>query len=216
MINKNLLYILPLTLLSCCQHKSENNLKIINEALEIKKISDDEIDEINLIIEAVLTHSTHDLLRSDENSDDLILDNLYRIKVVEDPSKSEDYLPPKESEIFYTELIGAKHKEHFLFTTEDSLYIIQQNYYPNKLKIADTILEKYNTEESINQKLKDNPDLYFSKLELSVPILSKDKQKAYIKTNFYCGALCGNGSTLYLMKVNNEWKVVEDIFTWIS
>lgn len=209
-----LLSIVSLTF-SCKKHEEKVVTEVV-QPIEVKEISQDEIDEINLIVEAVLNYSKLDLLKSDENSDDLILDNLYRIKVIEDPAKSEDYLPARESEIFYSELFGAKHKADFLFTPEDSLYVIQQNYYPDKLKITDAILEKYNTEESIKQKLKNNPDLYFSKLELSIPILSKDKQKAYIKTNFYCGALCGNGSTLYLMKVNNEWKVVEDIFTWIS
>lgn len=211
--------ILSLSIISLffgCRKHEEKKVLEETKQIEIKEISNEEIDEINLIIEAVLNQSDLDLLKSDKDSDDLVLDYLYRIKVIEAPAKTDDFLPPKELEIFYTELIEAKHKADFLFTSEDSLYVIQQNYYPDKLKIADTILEKYNTEESIKQKLKDNPDLYFSKLELSVPILSKDKQKAYIKTNFYCGALCGNGSTLYLMKVNNEWKVVEDIFTWIS
>ena len=55
---------------------------------------------------------------------------------------------------------------------------MQQNTYPDSIKIAATILEKANIKENVKQKLKENPDLYFGEFEISIPILSKDRQTA--------------------------------------
>ena len=93
---------------------------------------------------------------------------------------------------------------------------MQQNTYPDSIKIAATILEKTNTKENVKQKLKENPDLYFGEFEISIPILSKDRQTAYVELGYFCGALCGNGNVLILRKIDGKWKVVEDISSWIS
>lgn len=157
-----------------------------------------------------------DVLKSDKDSKGLIIDYLYRIKVNKNTANSDNFRRPKSTEIFYSELIGNTFENTVYFTSVDSLYIMQQNAYRDSIKIAASILEKVNTKENVKDKLKNNSDLYFSEYEISIPILSKDRQTAYVELSHFCGALCGNGSVLILKKIEGKWKVVEDIFTWIS
>lgn len=48
------------------------------------------------------------------------------------------------------------------------------------------------------------------------PVFSLDKKTAIVHTGYVCGGMCGSGSTAIYRKVNNKWKKVKDISTWIS
>lgn len=199
-----------------CEKREEKLTIEQPQTNEIREVSDEEINEFNLIVEAIIHQNNLDVLKSDKDSKGLIIDYLYRIKVNKNTTNSDNFRRPKSTEIFYSELIGNTFENTVYFTSVDSLYIMQQNAYRDSIKIAASILEKVNTKENVKDKLKNNSDLYFSEYEISIPILSKDRQTAYVELSHFCGALCGNGSVLILKKIEGKWKVVEDIFTWIS
>lgn len=205
-----------LILIISCEKREEKMVIEQPKPITVKEISAEEITEINLIVEAIIQQNSLDVLKSDKDSEALIIDYLNRIKVNKNTTNSDNFRRPKSTEIFYSELIGNRFEDKVYFTSEDSIYILQQNTYADSIKIAASILEKVNTKESEKEKLRNNSDLYFGEYEISIPILSKDKQTAYVELSYFCGALCGNGSILILKKSDGKWKVVEDIFTWIS
>ncbi|MBF9254426.1 hypothetical protein I2I11_14070 [Pontibacter sp. 172403-2] len=51
---------------------------------------------------------------------------------------------------------------------------------------------------------------------LSTPVLNKNKTKALISVNGYCGKLCGGGTLYLLEKVNGKWQVIYMKHTFIS
>lgn len=187
------------------------------QPIEIREVSEEEIDEFNLIVEAIIHQNNLAVLKSDKDSENLLLEFLIKtpIDLNEIDSEGNKSLPSPGA-IFISELIGNRFENKVYFTSEDSLYIMQQNTYPDTIKIMASILEKVNTKENEKQELKENPDLYFGEFEISIPILSKDRQTAYVELGYFCGALCGNGSVLILKKIHGKWKVVEDISSWIS
>ncbi|WP_177763718.1 hypothetical protein [Flavobacterium sp. I3-2] len=200
-----------------CEKREEKMIIEQPEPITVKEISAEEITEINLIIEAIIQQNGLDVLKSDKDSENVLLENLIKVHIELDEIDSEgNKLLPSPNGIFLSELIGNKFENKVYFTSEDSIYILQQNTYADSIKIAASILEKVNTKESVKEKLRNNSDLYFGEYEISIPILSKDKQTAYVELSYFCGALCGNGSILILKKSDGKWKVVEDIFTWIS
>lgn len=200
-----------------CEKREEKMIIEQPEPITVKEISAEEITEINLIIEAIIQQNGLDVLKSDKDSENVLLENLIKVHIELDEIDSEGNKSlPSPNGIYLSELIGNKFENKVYFTSEDSLYILQQNTYADSIKIAASILEKVNTKESEKEKLRNNSDLYFGEYEISIPILSKDKQTAYVELSYFCGALCGNGSILILKKTDGKWKVVEDIFTWIS
>lgn len=200
-----------------CEKREEKLTIEQPQTNEIREISDQEINEFNLIVEAIIHQNNLDVLKSDKDSENLLLEFLIRTPIDLDENNSEEIkLPPIPGHIYISKLIGNTFENTVYFTSVDSLYIMQQNAYRDSIKIAASILEKVNTKENVKGKLKNNSDLYFSEYEISIPILSKDRQTAYVELSHFCGALCGNGSVLILKKIDGKWKVVEDIFTWIS
>lgn len=211
-------YLLMVILFFIACGKREEKLVIEQpQPIEIREVSEEEIDEFNLIVEAIIHQNNLAVLKSDKDSENLLLEFLIKtpIDLNEIDSEGNKSLPSPGA-IFISELIGNRFENKVYFTSEDSLYIMQQNTYPDTIKIMASILEKVNTKENEKQELKENPDLYFGEFEISIPILSKDRQTAYVELGYFCGALCGNGSVLILKKIHGKWKVVEDISSWIS
>ena len=102
------------------------------------------------------------------------------------------------------------------FTSKDSLCLLQQNLNPKKLKIDKNFAEKLNLttkEEELNKRKTDRKYNYF---EITMPIFSLDKNKAYLEINHYCGGLCGSGKSIFLKKINGKWKIIDKWRTWIS
>ncbi len=216
-------YLLMVILFFIACGKREEKIVIEQpQPMEIREVSEEEIDEFNLIVEAIIDQNNLDVLKSDKDTENLLLEFLIKTPIdlneidLDENNSEEIKLPPIPGHIYISELIGNRFENKVYFTSEDSLYIMQQNTYPDSIKIAATILEKANTKENVKQKLKENPDLYFGEFEISIPILSKDRQTAYVELGYFCGALCGNGSVLILKKIHGKWKVVEDISSWIS
>lgn len=51
---------------------------------------------------------------------------------------------------------------------------------------------------------------------LSEIVFDKKHHRAVVAYSFHCGMLCGNGSTLLLKKVGQDWKVTKRCGGWIS
>jgi len=50
----------------------------------------------------------------------------------------------------------------------------------------------------------------------SLPLFSKDKSIAIIKTGYHCGSLCGSGGIHIYKKVTGKWICVSSLKNWIS
>lgn len=70
------------------------------------------------------------------------------------------------------------------------------------------------SKENARNQMKDEG--LFSYYIMTIPILSKDNQKAYVELNLYCGSLCGAGMSIYLQKLNGKWTIIHPRDTWIS
>ncbi|MEW5868377.1 MAG: hypothetical protein AB1894_03820 [Chloroflexota bacterium] len=46
--------------------------------------------------------------------------------------------------------------------------------------------------------------------------LNAGRDMALVSFSFYCGSLCGQGGVFWLVKENGDWKVKEQLLTWMS
>ena len=102
------------------------------------------------------------------------------------------------------------------FDKKDSLYLLSQNTNPDSLRISKKLLNKINhlkLSETLDEIKKGNHKNYFI---FSIPIISKNKNKAYIELDYHCGGLCGSGRAYFLEKIEGRWKVISKWKTWIS
>ncbi len=51
---------------------------------------------------------------------------------------------------------------------------------------------------------------------LSEIVFDKEHRRAVVAYGFVCGMLCGNGNTLVLKKVGQDWKVIKRCGGWVS
>jgi len=189
---------------SCQQKKEETN------------IASEEIKNINEIVEAIIIQDSLNVFSKSEDST-MFCSELRRLNIYI-PEKRNDglNLPPPPQDIYITELINNKIKEESFFSSKDSLYLLKQNSNPEKLKIEKYLINKLNSitiEKAIIRNKKVHPFKFY---EMTIPVLSLDRQKAYVQLGYHCGSLCGNGKAIYLKKVNGKWKIIEKWETWIS
>lgn len=123
--------------------------------------------------------------------------------------------------------------QHFILSDEDFLkqYLKtpkKQNSDSDVLLIPfsnDEVLEENDISEMLDFK-KDfrnfewyNSQLKFSNnkknsYQFSIPFINKDRTKVIIQYSLICPGLCGGRKTLFLNKVNNDWKITY-LNTWI-
>jgi len=56
----------------------------------------------------------------------------------------------------------------------------------------------------------------YSYIELSIPLISKDKNKMLFEIEEYCGSLCGTCYLLLFEKYENKWRIKYCYLKWIS
>ncbi|MNR29931.1 hypothetical protein D3C85_1473490 [compost metagenome] len=96
------------------------------------------------------------------------------------------------------------------------MYLLEQNLNPEKLKIDKNLSNRLNTitiEELKTQRTKGQRIRFY---EMTIPVLSFDRQKAYVQLGYHCGSLCGSGKAIYLRKINGKWMIITKWETWIS
>jgi hypothetical protein len=113
-------------------------------------------------------------------------------------------------------LLNEKINGEIFFSSKDSLAIIAQNSNPKKLKVAEIIIDNFNTTTIQEEMANREKGQQYSFYEMSIPVFSLNKQKAYLELDYSCGSLCGYGMAIYLKKVNGIWKVIEKHRTWVS
>lgn len=99
--------------------------------------------------------------------------------------------------------------------SSDSLFLSFLNDSKRNIEIDSNIVKsvKFATTEIIQ---KSSDEQYFGYLEFTLPILNKQKTKAYVQTNFKCSGLCGEGKLYILEKINNRWTIKLVKITWVS
>ena len=204
-MKKIILYIVILIVFSNCQNKKEET-----------NIASEEIKNINEIVEAIIIQDSLDVFPKDEDSK-MFCNELRRLNIYI-PEKRNDgliVLPPLH-DIDITKLINSTIKGERFFSSKDSLYLLEQNSNPEKLKIENDLINRLNTItiEKLKTQYKKGQRIRF--YEMTIPVFSLDKQKAYVQLGYHCGRLCGNGKAIYLKKINGKWKIITKWETWRS
>ena len=92
-----------------------------------------------------------------------------------------------------------------IFNNNDIEYMKEQ--FENELKNNWTFETK---KSKLKNRLK--KDFY----SYTIPLFSKDKSKAIIYKEFYCGSLCAYGTIEILEKKDNKWNFYDSMFLWMS
>jgi hypothetical protein len=179
------------SLLSCKNSESKTQI-------EISKAKD-----INEIVQAIIIEDSLNVSKKAKDSrmfcEELLKLNIY---VPEKPKNGKTPPPPPPSfnDVSVEDLLH--YKKSGLFNAKDSLHLLEQNSNPQKFKINKILFEKVNLttrEIEINKRKTGKP---FSFYEMTIPVFSRDNQKAFVQLNHYCGGLCGNGVSLYSQNGN--------------
>lgn len=148
--------------------------------------------------------------------DAAIVTNLYNIKAVNTPLKTNSVPIQIEGEINLSDLLALEYRGQTLFNSTDSVFILFQ---------SDTLIERSISSAPFNQYrfvLKDEQHKDWEKgnrypyFEISIPLFSDDLSIAYIEVDYHCYELCGSGMFLFLEKKNGKWQVVARQQRWIS
>ena len=179
-----------------------------NEKVEFVSLQKEEIDNI---VEAVI-------LQDSLKTNSILFCNQLKKTTIEIPVKRKDGLefPPVPGNIYIKSLLNDKVNGEFFFTSKDSLSMLAQNSNPERIKIGSKVIDNLKSTTYEKEMLKRKNGKPSNFYEMSIPIFSLDKQKAYIELDHSCGSLCGNGKAYYLKKIKGKWKVIEKWETWIS
>ncbi|MCG2793233.1 MAG: hypothetical protein L6262_06790 [Weeksellaceae bacterium] len=204
MSNKSFLVLFCLIIISC---KQEN-----------KFVLNDNLNEIDEIILSVISQDSLNVTKN--NSDNkIVIEYLKKQEIIAPKAVPKDSLIfiVQENQLVINDLFKFWQIENSKgFDKKDSLYLLSQNVNPDSLRISNKLLNKVEhlkLSETFDEIEKGNYKKYFT---FSIPIISKDKNKAYIESSYRCGGLCGNGRAYFLEKVKGKWKVVYKWGTWIS
>lgn len=204
-MKKIILYTVIIFAFCNCQNKKEKT-----------SVAAEQIKDINEIVEAIIIQDSLDVFSKSEDST-MFCSELRKLKI-HIPEKIENGLipPPPPRGIYITTLLSEKIIGE-RFSSKDSLFILEQNSNPEKLKIEKNLLSKLNsiTIEKALIKRKKSEKL-FTFYKMTIPIFSIDRQKAYVELDHHCSGLCGSGLAIYLKKINGKWQIIEKRQTWIS
>ena len=184
------------------------------------EFEDSELKDINQIVKTVILEDSLNVLKSKIESK-MFCENLIKLDIyIPEKRKANEPIPlpppPSFNDVSIENLLYYKIENQTFFTSKDSIFLLEQNLKPNKLKIENEIIEKINATSKNIELQKKKIGKSYNYYEMTIPIFSKDKQKAYLELNHYCGGLCGSGKSIYLKKINGKWKIVEKWRTWIS
>lgn len=205
-MKKIILYTLIILAFCNCQNKKEKTT-----------LNPQEIKDINEVVEAVIIEDSLDVFSKHPDST-MICSELKKLKIYIPPKTNNDdfVLIPKSDGIYITSLIPFKIKETTIFSSKDSLHLLEQNSNPQKLKIKKTIINQLNTTtiNEIEVRCKKGKRSKF--YEMTIPIFSMDQQSAYVELDYHCGGLCGSGQAIFLKKIKSKWKIIIQWRSWIS
>lgn len=199
---KKILFLLSVLTLFKCQNK-------VNDVGVTSK-------DINEVVEAIIQQDSLDVLIGNESN--IMFCRELRKTGIEVQLEGDDGMkpPPRLGNIFITSLLNEEVNGEVLFSARDSLYLLSQNSIPDIIEIDKSVSEKLNyTTFGVESKKRDNGEKY-NFYNLSIPIFSLDREKAYLELRHRCGALCGSGKSFYLKKVNGKWRIVRKWRTLIS
>jgi hypothetical protein len=201
---KKILFSFSIIMLASCHNEEKFNLN-------------DNTNDFNEIIEAVIQNDSLKVLK-DNKGNYAVDEYLQKLKITVPKSNNRDSIIlislPNErviGDLFYFQ--GAKIKG---FDKKDSLYILSQTSNPDSLKLNDKLLSKLEHTNYQKTKLEWKKGNHLKYFDFTIPIISKDKSKAYIESGYHCGGMCGGGSAYFLIKSKGKWKVAKKWGTWIS
>jgi len=179
-----------------------------------------EIKDINEIVKIVILEDSLNVLKSESESK-MFCENFIKLDIyIPEKRKENEPIPPPPkpsfNDVSIEDLLNNKIENQMFFTSKDSIFLLEQNLKPNKLKIENEIIEKINATSKNIELEKKKIGKSYNYYEMTIPIFSKDKQKAYLELNHYCDGLCGSGKSIYLKMINGKWKIVAKRKSWIS
>lgn len=179
-------------------------------------IANQEIDEINEIVKTIIIQDSLEVFSKAEDAK-MFCSDLKRLNISIPEKRSDGLIPPlPPRDIYITEILNTKIKGKTFFSSGDSLYLLEQNSNPEKLKIEKELLNKLNTTTVEEALLKRKKSEMFRFYEMTIPVFSLDRQNAYVQLDYHCTGLCGSGRAIYLKKINGNWKIIQNWETWIS
>ena len=179
-------------------------------------------DEINSIVEAVIYQDSLPVLKDStlfqryrKNTDKLSVD-LRKIKLIFPDKTLKIQPPPPPNSLSVSDLLNLMLNGNRFFNKNDSLGIVYQNEHIKSFIIDERISIKVLATTYVEERKKRETLNNIQYYDLSIPIFSTDRKRAYVEVNFNCSGLCGGGEAIYLEKINNKWKIVDKKMTWIS
>lgn len=100
---------------------------------------------------------------------------------------------------------------HLSSSRQDSMNFLNQTRDRDTVYIPPAIAQKFRVKDS-NKLIAE--ERFFTKLVFHLPILTHDRQKAFVSLDYLCGGWCGEGWYFILEKIKGKWKVVKDEGTW--
>lgn len=142
--------------------------------------------------------------------------DLYKLHIfIPEENETKKKLILSLDKISITELLNIKVKNKHFFSQKDSAFFIYQNDTLKNIDLHKELGSNFHLTTSKEQDTidKNTREPYW---KMSVPIFSKDLNKAYIVVNEICYGLCGSVSYVLLEKTNNQWTIIDYKMLWIS
>ncbi len=210
-MKKILFFFLGIMYLASCNNKNKE-----------AEFDSTKIGEINEIVKTVILEDSLNVLINGKESL-LFCEELIKLDIFIPKKSKHNELnspppppPPFRNAISIERLKSIYIENELFFSSTDSLCLLEQKLNPKKLKIEKSLAKNINLTSNEEETNKRKANKYFSYFEMTIPIFSKDKNKAYLELNHYCGGLCGSGVSIMLRKIKGKWKIVDKQETWVS
>jgi hypothetical protein len=215
-----LIFVLSILIFSC-KHKRDTETYILPNAQEINEVVKASLlTTDSMPLEKCFHRGQWEYYKAEskiiENFNDQLIIELKKITVFSRLEK--DSFPIRyRDQISINDLLIYEYRGRRLFTSVDSTFILFQSDTLKQLSIDTNSIEQYNfvSRQTLNQDQRKGKT--YGYIVVSIPIFSKDLNKAYIEVDHYCkGGLCGGGYFLFLKKQYGKWKIIARQQTWIS
>jgi len=108
--------------------------------------------------------------------------------------------------------IGIRELFHHLGDSpQDFIGFLNQTRDRDTVYIPPAIARKFRVKDSNKLIVEER---FFTKMVFHLPILTHDRQKAFVSLDYLCGGWCGEGWYFILEKTKGKWKVVKYEGTW--